>query len=448
MKIIIVGAGAVGYQIANHLIIENKDVVVIEQNPSKAKYINNNLDCFVVNGSGTCIDDLIEAGINDADFFIAVTESDEVNMISCGIVSSEFNVPNKIARIRNLQYIDLKIISENFLHIDYIVNPENEAALQIVKTIESGALSDLVSFQNIDVQIRNINMINYPTLAGKTMKQLKISIDEEFLIAAIRRKNELIIPTGDTIIHPEDTVYFVAQSDTFEKIFIKIGNKKENLRKIVIVGGGKIGTAVLERLVQTGKRQLALIESDYSICKKISEKYPEVLVLNSDIRDEKLFEIENISSYDLIVMITDKEELNILTAIYAKKLGTHRAISLVINNNYLHLSNQLGIDSAISPKISSVNSILKYIRKGNVKTVFSIFDGKAEISEFFVANQEELVNKPIKSIHMPPNSLIIGISRKGQNIIPDGNFILHPDDVILTITSKESINKIEKIFNS
>ncbi|MBN1499593.1 MAG: Trk system potassium transporter TrkA [Spirochaetes bacterium] len=448
MKIIIVGAGAVGYQIANHLILENKDVVVIEKDPARAKFVNNNLDCFVVCGSSTCVDDLIDAGIKDAEFFICVTESDEVNMISCGIVSSEFNVPNKIARIRNLNYIDSKIISEKFLGIDYIVNPETEAAEQIIKTIESGALSDLVSFQNIDVQIRNINMAGYPGFAGKTIKDLKTEIDNDFLVAAIRRKNELIIPFGNTVINPEDIVYIVAEHLTFEKIFVKIGNAKENLRKIIIVGGGKIGTAVLDKLVESGNRQLAIIESDYDICKKISEKYPDVLVLNADIRDEQIFDIENIAGYDLIVMITNNEELNILSAIYAKKLGTHRAISLVINNNYLHLSTQLGIDSAISPKVSSVNTILKHIRKGNVRTVFSIFDGKAEISEFFISDQENLINKPIKSIQMPPNSLIIGISRNGKNIIPDGNFSIQPGDVILTITSKESINKIEKIFNS
>lgn len=447
MKIVIVGAGAVGFQIANHLIAENMDIAVIEQNPDRAKFVNNNLDCFVVCGSGTSINSLKEAGIEKADFFISVTNSDEVNMISCGIVSSEFNVANKIARIRNLQYIDSKIISNKFLGIDYIVNPETEASKQILRTIESGATSDIISFEKTEVQLRNINIINHPEFAHKTLKEIKNEINEDFLIAAISRGKEIIIPFGETRLHPEDTIFIVAEQKSFENIFYKIGQVQKDIKKVLIVGGGKIGKSVIEQLTKSKDKKITLLDSNYSVCKQISNKYPEVLVLNSDITNEKIFEEEQIHKYDLIVTITNNEELNVLSALYAKKLGTSRSISLVINSNYIHLSSQLGIDSVVSPKISSVNSILKFIRSGNITSVYSIFDGQAEIVEFNISDNNPLNKKLIKDVNLPTDSLIIGISRNGKNIIPDGNLEINSGDTIITIASKNSINKIHKLFN-
>lgn len=445
MLIVIVGAGAVGYHIAKQLINENKDVVLIEKDPERAKYVSSRLDCSVLHDNGNSIDVLKSAGIEKADFFISVTDSDEVNMITCGIVSSEFSVPYKIARIRNLEYIDTQIISKKFLGIDYIVNPEVEASKVIAQTVNHGAVSDVISFEKSDIQVRNILITKKSIFCNKSIKDIRYDYKEDFLIIGILRNEEFIIPSGNTIIKSGDKVYIVASTNHMELIFKNSGISTQEIKKILIVGGGKIGSYVLDHLYNS-KKKIAVIESNYTICKELSEKYPDTLIINADITDETIFEEEQIQNYDLIITITNNQELNILTAIYAKKIGTKRAISLVVNNNYLSFSSHLGIDSAVSPKSSSVDSILKFIRRGNVSSVHSIFNGLAEVFEFTIEKGSPLAEKPIKEFPMPKNSLIIGITRNEKNHIPDGNFVIKKGDIIIAIALKDVIHKIENMF--
>jgi len=445
MKVIILGAGVVGIQIATQLVDEGKDVVLLEKDPERAKFVDNHLDCIVINEEGNNIPSLTKAGVAEADFFISVADSDEVNMIACGIVASEFKRPIKIARVRNLTYSKANLLRKPFLGIDYIVSPEVETARIIANTIALGANSDVMLFEDSTLQIRNVLIDKSSFFRGKTILEIKKTIKEDFLISGIIRKENFIIPTGETKILEEDDLYFLATKDSLTKIFMESGKKRDKTDNILIIGGGKIGELVCRYLVRTG-RKITILEKDYETTKTLSAKFPEALVLNGDISDDDIFEEERFDRYDLMITITNNQELNVLAASYGKNLGIKKVISLVTKINYQKISSQLGIDITISPKIATVDAILKYIRRGNIKRVHTLFEGQAEIIEFEIDDKSSLLGKKIKEISIPKDCLILSIRRKNNDLIPHGEFKIELNDLIIIIAQKEAINKLETAF--
>ncbi len=448
MNVVIAGAGSVGFQIGSQLINEGKDVVLIEANPERAKYASSHLDCIVICGNAHSLEDLKKAGISSADYFISVTRSDEVNMIACALVSSEFsNVKTKIARIRSTEFHDTNLIKNKYLGIDFIINPEIEIAKVISNITAHGAVSNVVHFEKAFFQLRNITITEKSFFVDKSLKEIKDTVLEDFLIVTILRNNEIIIPTGNFIIRKDDSIYIAGSDKSIDKVFKKAGLIKTDVKKIVIVGGGNICRNLLTFLYTEGHK-ITIIEKNYNICKELSNDFSNALVVNADITDESIYEEELLSTYDLIITITNNEELNILSAIYAKKIGIKRAIALVLNNNYLSLSSHLGIDSVVSPKTSSVDSILRVLRRGNITNVHSLYQGKAEILEFAIDSNSPVVNKLLKNLNLPDNTLIIGITSNGENIIPNGNYEIKINDVVLIITLKNQIENVENTFLS
>ncbi|MBN1114881.1 MAG: Trk system potassium transporter TrkA [Oligoflexia bacterium] len=446
MKIVIVGAGSVGYHLAKQLIDESKDVVLIEKDPARARYASNSLDCLVINDEGNDIEVLKKAGTSKADFFVCVTDSDEVNMITCALVHSEFNVRQIIARVRKLDYCSNGFIQKPFMGINFIVNPEEEAAKNIVNTVKYGAVSDVLLFESTNVQIRNIHVSGNSFFKDKTLKNIKEDINEDFLIAGILKNEEFVVPSGNSVIQENDTIFIVATKDNLERIFAKAGRPRLELHNIVIVGGGRVGNLVASYLAERNFN-VTIVELDYNRCKILSEKLPGILIINSDIAEENIFKEENLVDYDLIITTTSNQELNILAAIYAKSLGIKRSVALAGKSNYLSMASTLGIDATVSPKNSAVESILKYIRKGNIRTIHSILNGKAEVIEYSIDPDSSVEGKSLKEIKMPDNSLVLTVSRNSKSYIPDGNFVINSGDTVITIAEKGSITRIEELFN-
>jgi len=447
MNIVILGAGVVGYQIASQLIAEGHNTVIIEKNTDRARYVDSHLDCIVLNDEGNSIESLKKAGIEKADFFLSVVDSDEVNMIACGIVESEFNVPIKIARVRNIDYSRAKIFEKSFLGIDFVVNPEVETARLIANSVALGATSDVMLFENSDMQIRNYQVDSKSFFKNRTVVDIrkKINAVGKFLIAGIIRENDFIIPSGLTLIQENDIVYILASKKTLTRLFIETGKKRESIDRILIAGGGRIGYLVTRYLIRTG-RKIAVVESDYENCKYLSENFPEALIINADISDETIFEEESLHEYDLIITTTENQELNILSAAYAKSMGINRAVAVVNHPNYMAISNRLGIDVTVSPRNSTVNAIMKFIRKGDIKSVHTLFGHRAEVIEFLIKEKNPLAGSALKNIKIPPDSLILTVVRNNVNEIPDGNFIVNKDDRVITIARRESINALEQVF--
>ena len=445
MKTVIIGAGQVGYNLAEQLVLEKRDVVLIERDPTRAEFASAHLDCMVIRGEGNNMDDIRQAGTADADFFVAATDSDEVNIISCFLVGAEFERPTRIARVRNLAYLKTKMFANPHLGIDFVVNQETEAAKAIINTVRHGATTDVTVFENTKMELRKLFVDHRSFFRNKSLKKIKSSIEEPFLVAGIIREGDVIIPTGNTQVLENDHIYLAATEKSLETVLHKVGKVRSRLQHIVIVGGSAIGQYVAGYLAGQGYH-IKLVDRDPIRCRELAESLPSVLVLHGDISDEGIFQDEQLGDSDLIITTTDNEELNILAAVYAKSQGAHRALSLVSKANYLTVAANLGIDATVSPKLSSVNTILRFLRRGNVRSVQTLFDGKTEVIEFTVTENSDVAGMALKDIRIPKNALILAVRRPDLDIIPDGNTNLNPGDVVMTFTKKNAIDKLERLF--
>ncbi len=446
MNIVIVGAGEVGTHIASQLVSEQKDVVIIEKDPESAARASGMLDCLVVTGEGSNVDVLKQAGVSKADIFIAATSVDEVNMISCFVAGSTFNTPVKIARVRNVDYMRKDLLKNAAIGIDYLVNPEIEAAFDIVQTVLHGASSGIFAFQGTNAQLRDFLVKEDSVFNGVLVKDIRSIIDQNFIIAGVLREEQLYIPRGDFQILTGDHIYIAALGKSFNKILTRAGMSVDKLKRIVLVGGGLIGKHVAGMLIEDGK-DVRIIEKDYEKCKELSALFPEATVINGNISDREVFEEENIAYTDAIITTTQSEELNILAGVYAKSKGVKRAVALIDKLNYISLATNLGIDSCISAKMSSVDAILKFIRKGNIKNVYTIFEGQAEAIEFIVTKNKKIIGKKIMELKLPEGCLIITVKRNRKTIIPDGSFVIEEGDSIIAFVAHEVISRLEELIN-
>lgn len=469
MKVIIVGAGAVGTQLARQLISEKRDVVLIEKQPDVARQASGALDCMVVTGEGTNYEVLKQAGIETADFFVAAADADEVNMIACGIVSSEFDVSAKIARVRSFDYHSIRLSEKRFLGIDYVVNPEIEAARAILLAVRAGAVSDVISFSQSRVQIRSVVVEKKGILDGRAMMDLPEILHEPALVAVIIRGNRYLIPSGDVRSEAGDILYLVAREEDFEGIFRALGKAPQPLKRIIIVGGGTIGRNIAKRLTGGSrideqrrsfldrvsgmiapreKHLIKIVERNYERCKALAEELPDALVIHSDVAAEGVFEEQHFSNSDLIIATTDNQELNIVTGLYAKSLGVKRSVALVNRAGYAPIAAQLGIDVPVSKKNAMVTTILSFIRSGAVQSVQTISDGQIEATEVEVLSTSKAAGTPVRSLGLPRNSLIVSLEREGTSIIPRGDTVISAGDHVILISEKEYADRVQEIFKS
>lgn len=466
MKVVIVGAGAVGLQIAKQLVDEKKDVVLIEKDPERARLASNRLDCIVINREGNSLEALREAGTDDAEFFIAVTDSDEVNMIACALVASEFSVPHKIARARSLDYSSTGVAEKGFLGIDYIVNPEFVAAQTIIRSIEHGAISDIMLFERSNAQMRHITLEPDSPLCDRSLADIGQSLAIPFLIAVVLRENDYIIPSGETVLLVGDILYIVAAEEAFNALYDRLGIEHVDLRKVVIVGGGKIGAniaaylmdnkpksgSVIRRLMRVftddRRRSVKLVDRDYNRCKELSKELPGVLVINADISDEGMFEEEHFANSDVVIAVTGNQELNLVTAVYAKSLGIKRSVALVNRTNYIRIGTQLGVDVPVSLKNSMANTILKLVRTRSVRSVHSISEGTLEIMEISVDRHSVAAGKQISEVRLPQGALVVSVLHDNETFVPDGTYVLQGGDHVIVIARIDVIEKIQVLFSA
>ena len=444
MKFIIAGAGSVGYDIARHLIKEGMDVVIIEKDTVRAKFLESDLDCIVLNREINSIQTLKDADIQAGDYFIAVTESDEVNLIACSIASTFENV-KKIARVRNLEYSHAEVFGRPFLGADYVISPEIEAAKQITEIIDRGAATDVLTFEGTDITVRAGIIEKNSIFKNKSLMKIRREINRQFIIALIKRGDKEIIPSGNTVLREGDTIFIVADSEAMNYILAKTGKRALKVKSALIVGTTRIARNLL-RTLSVKPIDLKIVVENYDEAKELSRTFPNVLVINGDVRNESLFEEEKLNEVDLIVTVTDNQELNVITALYAKSTGVDRAVAAVSRQSYMSIAQKLGVDVTISPKKSAVDAILKYIRRGNIKTFHSLLEGDAEAIEFVVPEKCVAVGKLIRELKMPFDSIIAAISRNGKVFIPDGSFQLQKEDSIIVILKSSVASKVETIF--
>lgn len=447
MKIVIVGAGEVGYHIASRMALENKDVVVVDKNPDAVRRIAENIDVQTVTGSGSNPYILEEAGIKEADIILAVTDSDEVNLVACLMADILSADTKKLARLRGAGYDPFHdTLCEHAPHIDTVINPE----IEVVKTIEQlmrvpGAV-DAGQFAQGRIKYVGIYLDDNAHLAGARLTELPNLIGgHRLLIAAIIRDEELIIPTGNDQLLPGDLIYFISEEKDLLKTLSIFDKHAEPVKRVMIIGGGSIALRLAVSLEKEGL-YCKIIEKNTERCAVLAEKLNKSIVLHGDGSDQNLLAEENIGDIDVVITLTNDEETNILASLLAKRLGAGKTITQISKFSYFPLMTAIGIEQVVSPRLSAINSILQHIRRGKVLSAASLKGELAEVLEVVALETSDIVSKPLKQIAFPKGAIVAGIIRKERIIIPSGDSIIEPEDRIIIFAQREAINRVEKIL--
>jgi trk system potassium uptake protein TrkA len=467
MRIIIVGAGLVGVQLAQRLIQEKHDVSLIESNEERARYASNRLDCMVLHEEGNNLRVLEEAGITKADALVCVTGSDEVNMITSGLAASKYPKLLKIARVRNDDYARLNKTGERILGIDYFVHPDVEVSKSVLNAIEHGVRGGILAFEGTPYYLGSIDVTPGCAFDGLAVKDYRKAAPEESLITLVERGGKTILPDGATVLAKEDRIHILAREEEMDQVFKLSGRVEKPLRSIGIVGGGRVGALIAEGLLEKDKKaeplsffsffknfirrkgyRVVIIEQDRTLCKELASRFPEALILNEDISEESFAAEEQIDNLDLIITTTDKQELNIITAVYLKSRNVDKAIALVTGPGYAAIARQLGVDVVIPMKRVVADSILSHFMGGGVKEVHRVGEANVDIIEVEISKDAPVKDKAISNFRLSAGGLLMLVNRDGNSFIPRGDYVFKEGDHIVLIANTGSQAEIEKHFGA
>ncbi|NOZ67662.1 MAG: Trk system potassium transporter TrkA [Deferribacteres bacterium] len=443
MRVIIVGAGEVGFQLAKFLSAENIDVVVVDRNKEKLNRISDELDVALVEGEGGSPSVLKEAGADEADILLAVTDMDETNMIACLVAKAMFQIPRNVARIRNLEYFSNDILLDS-LGINPAISPEIEAAKAVIRLIEVPFAADVEDFEDGRVKVIGFRVPPDSKLIGKVFKNLNL-VKPKVLIGAIQRGDNIIIPTGDDTLRKGDIIFLPVKRENIDSVCNSVGGVVMPVRRIMIVGGGRIGFYVAKTMEERNL-SVKIIEKDAGRCKFLIKSLQKSVVLRGDGSDQKLLVEENINDMDVFAAISNNEELNIMASLLAKSLGVKKVITIVNKTDYLPLANNLGIEAVLSPRLITAGTILKYVRRGNILSLTTIAEGKAEIMEAEAKDGSALIGKTLREVELPKKTLIGAIIRNDNVIIPSGDDRIAGNDKLIIFTLWESVKQVEKLL--
>lgn len=447
MKIIIIGAGEVGFNIAGRLASENKRVVVIDKSAAALERINDRLDVQTILASGSDPGTLKQAGIKDADILLAVTDSDEINLVAC--LMADYLSPGikKVVRIRNTDFDAFHDhLNSGAPHIDTVINPETEVVNTIKRLMQIPDAVDAGSFVQGQVRYIGIRLGAACPAIGMTLIDFSLKFGANRpLIAAIVRKNHVIVPRGSDTIKDGDLVYFVCEADRLEATLDIFGIELHPLKNVLIVGGGRTGELLARRLEQE-KLNVKIIEANRERCRHLSSSLKKTTILHGDGSDQNLFMEENIAKSDAVITVTNEDETNILVSLLAKNSGVQNTITRVEKSSYYQLLPTVGLEKIVSPRLSAISSILRDVRKGKVLSDLSIFGEKGEFIEAMAVESSGIAGKPIRKINFPKGALLVCIVTNGQIRIPTGDSVIEPGDRIIIFAVKEAMKKLEKLL--
>ena len=446
MKAIIIGAGEVGFHIAKRLAAENKDVVVIDRNPAVLQRILDHMDVQVLEGSGCSPLVLGEAGISTADMLLAVTDSDEINLMACTFANMLAPGLTKLARIRNDEYTAYGEHLSREIGIGLIINPEVEVVRTIEHMLRAPGAVDISDLAGGRIKIAGTWITQDNPLVGLRLMDLRKKAGTmPLIVAAIIRNDEVIVPAGSDEIREGDLVYFVCEDSQLQPVFAFLGNRPTKKSSVLIVGGGNIGLR-LARALEKKPIHVKLLDKDPERCAVLASELGRTVVLVGDGTDQEALLEENIGAMDVVVTMTGNEEINILASLLAKKLGTAMAITRLNKIAYMPLVRAIGLEHIVSPRLSAVNSIFKHVRKGGVLSAVAIKDG-AEALEALAGPDSSLVGKALKDLSFPKGVLVLCIMRADSVLIPAGNDVIESGDRLFILSLTESIAVVERMLS-
>ncbi len=450
MKIIILGAGQVGTSVAANLVSEANDITVVDQSPELLRGLQDRFDLRTVLGNGAHPDVLMRAGAEDADMIIAVTNSDETNMVACQVAYTLFHTPTKIARVRSPGFLDHpRLFATEALPIDVRISPEQLVTEYIMRLIENPGALQVLDFADGRVRLVGVRAYYGGPLVGHELRTLYDHMPKvDARVAAIYRQDRAIQPEGNTVIEADDEVFFVAAPNHIRAVMSELRRLDKPYKRLIFAGGGNIGTR-LARALENDYR-VKVIERDLGRCKQIAETLEKTIVLHGDAADGDLLLEENVENTDVFCSVTNDDEANILSAMLAKRLGARKVMALINRPAYVDLVQSGPVDVAISPQQATIGTLLKHVRRGDVVMVHSLRRGAAEAIEAIAhgdPGSSKVVGRAIEDIRLPKGANIGAIVRGEQVIIAHHDTRIEPDDhVILFLQDKRRVPEVEKLF--
>ncbi len=450
MRIIIIGAGEVGFHIAQRLAVENKEVVIIDKSAEALRKIAESSDVQTIRGSGSSPEVLEEAGIMDADIFLAVTDSDEINLIACFFANMLNEKVTKLARIRSGMYTNYKhLLTGEGAGITKIINPDEEVVNSVLRLMSVPGAVEINEFANGKIRLIGINLPEDSPVVGVKLMELRQKIGDELgiVIAALVRDGELIIPSGLNTIQKDDVVYFVCDIREQEEILERLGVPSKPVREVMIIGGGNIGYK-LAKALDNKYYHTRLLENRQKRCEFLSERLDRPIVLMGDSTDQDILREENIHDMDMVIAVTGDEETNILTCLLAKSLGAKSTVTRVNNFGYMPLIEPIGIDYVVCPRQSAINSLLHFIRRGKIISTVSIKGEAAEALEVIAHEDSPIIGKKVMDLAFPKGCLVLCFQRGDEVVIPRGDTIIEQQDRLIIISARNNIPKLEKALTT
>ncbi len=448
MKIVIAGAGEVGFHLAKLLSFESQDITLIDVDKDSISYADTHLDIRTIRGDSTSIAVLKEARIDTTDLIIAVTASETTNITVC-VLAKQMGAKRTIARISNTEFIEnQEVAGFKKFGIDELISPESLAASEIELLLNQSAFNDSYEFENGALTMVGTSLSRTASFVGKSVKEAaRIFPTLHFMPIAIQREGTqyTLIPRGDTIFKEGDQVYFMTVKEGVEELYKLTGKMKQEIRNVMILGGSKIGYKT-DRDLCSHNFKVKLVEKDNDKAYDLAENLPKTLVINGDGRNVELLEEENIYDMDAFIAVTGNSETNIMSCLVAKSKSVKKTIALVENMDYFQLSHSIGIDTLINKKLLAANNIFRYIRKGDVVAMTKLNNMNAELLEFSAKPNSKVIGKRIRDLDFPRSATIGGIVRDGKGIIPLGENRIEVGDRIVVCCLLRSINKVERMF--
>lgn len=451
MKVVICGAGQVGTSIARHLAGENNDVTVIDQSPELIQKLSDTLDVRAIAGFASYPSVLEQSGLRDADMLIAVTYSDEVNMVACQVGHSIFNVPTKIARVRNQDYllpIWADLFSREHMPIDVIISPEREVARAIGRRLQVPGALDVVPMADGKVRVVGVRCEENTPIIHTPLRQLtSLFTDLAVVIVGILREGRAIVPKAEDQMLPGDEVYFVCDSRHLSRALASFGHEEPEARSVIIAGGGNIGLTLAEEIEREHHGVNAkVIEFNRARARSVAQSLQRTMVLNGDVLDPEILEEANISQTETFVAVSNDDEVNILSSLLAKRSGCKRTVALINASTYAPLITQLGIDAVVNPRAITVSTILQHVRRGRIRSVYSLREDFGEVIEAEALETSVLVGHPLKDARLP-NGVIVGAIVRGEEVIvPRADTVVQARDRVVVFATYEAVKKVEKLF--
>jgi trk system potassium uptake protein TrkA len=449
MRILIAGGGQSAALIASRLIREGNEITIVEKDAARCAHLDETLDAKVVRGSAASIRTLLKAGLDTVQMLIAVTDSDEINVLACVIAKTYANVQVKVARVRSHEFADWRrVADENELGIDLLIHPESDVRERILRVVNVPGVSDIIDFAGGEVKLFGMNVERNSWFAGKTLEELDAAgPPKNTLVALIFRGQQVIIPHGAQVVLPGDHVYVCATRQNLDAVlhFMGVG-RRGKLQRVFIVGGKQIGISLAQELERQGV-QVKLIEKDGDRCELIAGLVKKTIVVKGDGTDQATLEEENIEGVDAFLALTQRDEDNIIASLLARRLGVGKVVALINRLSYLSMVQRLGVNTSVSLRLSTVDAVLQFVRKGGVLSVTTFREEEAEAIELIASEGSRYVGKRLRDMALPRGAIVGAIARRnGEVIVPRGDVAIEPGDRVIFFALESVVPELESAF--